>query len=218
MPARTPVNEGGGSLLLRRMARIGAAAVSGALFHWVIGMRPWWPAAWIAPIPVLIAVLDAETDLEGSLLALAAGLLGVLPNFTDYATATRSAPLAAVYLALQALIPMFAMRDTRRMARKWNGPVAVFFYPMFMSGLSALVAELSPEGSRGNSAVSQADFPIALQIASVGGIASVVFLFSLFASTVACAIYFRREWAKASAPVAWRAAFAAAGFVLSASL
>lgn len=40
--------------------RIAAAVASGLLLAWLYGLHPWWGAAWLAPIPLLVAVASVE--------------------------------------------------------------------------------------------------------------------------------------------------------------
>jgi apolipoprotein N-acyltransferase len=180
-------------------------------------MHPWWPAAWIAPIPLLLAVLGAESGSEAALLCLGAGLLGLSSNFHNYWNATRSLPAAAVSIFLQALAIVLVMGVTRGAARRWNGAVALFVYPTFWAGLGTLAVSLSREGTRGGLAVSQAGFPAVLQIASVAGPAAVAFVVCLFASATAFAIHCRREWIGAPSP-RWRLAFVAAAILVAGPL
>jgi apolipoprotein N-acyltransferase len=42
------------------LGRIIAALLSGALLAQSYGLHPFWPLAWIAPIPLLIAVIGAS--------------------------------------------------------------------------------------------------------------------------------------------------------------
>jgi apolipoprotein N-acyltransferase len=42
-----------------RAARIVLAVLAGVLFYFALGLTPWWPAAWLAPIPLLVAAFHA---------------------------------------------------------------------------------------------------------------------------------------------------------------
>jgi len=39
--------------------QLGAMLVSGGLLFMSYGLQPWWPAAWLAPIPLLIVAFAA---------------------------------------------------------------------------------------------------------------------------------------------------------------
>jgi hypothetical protein len=41
-------------------ARIVLVLLAGVLFSSALGLAPWWPAAWQAPIPLLVVALHAE--------------------------------------------------------------------------------------------------------------------------------------------------------------
>jgi apolipoprotein N-acyltransferase len=43
-----------------RAARISLALLAGSLFYSALRLAPWWPAAWLAPIPLLVAAFHAE--------------------------------------------------------------------------------------------------------------------------------------------------------------
>lgn len=45
----------------RKSARIAAALLSGALLHFTVNLTPWWPAAWVAPAPLLLASFHASS-------------------------------------------------------------------------------------------------------------------------------------------------------------
>ena len=59
-----------------RRVHFAAALASGALFALANMLEPWWPAAWIAPIPLLLAAFRASNR-EAALLAAMASLMGV---------------------------------------------------------------------------------------------------------------------------------------------
>src|SRR6266704_5733386 len=59
----------------RRGWRFGAALLSGVLQYFATGLDPWWWAAWLAPIPLLLAAFRASTR-EAWMLAIVAGLIG----------------------------------------------------------------------------------------------------------------------------------------------
>src|SRR2546423_14948870 len=59
----------------RRAGRFVAAALSGVLQYFATGLEPSWWAAWLAPIPLLLAAFQASTR-EAWALAVVAGLIG----------------------------------------------------------------------------------------------------------------------------------------------
>lgn len=72
------------SILERKSARIAAALLSGALLHFTVNLTPWWPAAWVAPIPLLVASFYASSRGETRWLCAIALLLGLSSNFVYY--------------------------------------------------------------------------------------------------------------------------------------
>lgn len=48
------------SFLETRVGRFAAAIVSGLMFYFVFGLNPYWLAAWLAPIPLLLAAFHGE--------------------------------------------------------------------------------------------------------------------------------------------------------------
>lgn len=165
--------------------RILAALLSGSLLAWSYGLDPWWGAAWIAPIPLLVAVRSAGRRTAIGLGALAgavasvslAGYLTELGGLADALTvsAVRAGQWAVVALAVRA-------------AMRWMpASLAVFVLPTLMSGMEVVTALVSPHGSGGSLAYSQMDALPVIQVAALGGTAAVVFLPMLFASASASA-------------------------------
>jgi apolipoprotein N-acyltransferase len=66
-----------------RSNRFAAAITSGALLFFTVGLHPFWLAAWIAPIPLLIAAFHASRG-EARLLAVVASFLGLTSHFPYY--------------------------------------------------------------------------------------------------------------------------------------
>jgi len=58
-----------------RGGRFVAASLSGVLQYFATGLEPWWWAAWLAPIPLLLAAFRASRR-EAWALAIVAGLIG----------------------------------------------------------------------------------------------------------------------------------------------
>ena len=72
---------------MRLALQLGAMLVSGALLFLSYGLQPWWPAAWLAPIPLLIVAFAAPAR-TAWWLACGAGLIGGLSTFTYYVVVT----------------------------------------------------------------------------------------------------------------------------------
>src|SRR5271157_4899397 len=84
-----------------RAARIALALLAGVLFYFALGLTPWWPAAWLAPIPLLVAAFHAGGR-EARLLAWLAAAIVVSSNFTYYLKTVG--PAAVVVILLQVLL------------------------------------------------------------------------------------------------------------------
>ncbi|QGZ96921.1 apolipoprotein N-acyltransferase [Terricaulis silvestris] len=165
------------------LGRIVAALLSGALLAQSYGLHPFWPLAWIAPIPLLIAVMGA-TRLGAFLYGALAGALSTALMASYFLDLGGLAPTAIITL-MKALIwgaIAFAVRGGARHLPSW---AAVLVFPTLMAGVEALIAATSPHGSAGSLAYSQIDFLPAIQVASLGGAPAIVFVLSAFASAVA---------------------------------
>lgn len=173
-----------------RLGRICAALVSGLLLYFTVGLTPYWAAAWVAPIPLLLAVLGAQRG-EASLLCWGAALVGLSANLPYYFQTTG--PVAAIILILlQALAWVFYVNGTRRTMLRWRSWWVVFVLPVLMAAMDLLVGRFSPHGSWGSLALTQVEFLPVMQVASFAGSAGVVFLIGLFASAVVLFVY--RRW------------------------
>lgn len=179
-------------LMLRsRLARISAAIVSGVLFYFVLGLNPYWLAAWLAPIPLLLAAFCARGR-EAGMLAWLALAIGLTSQFTYYWKVTG--PVATIVLIiLQMLLWGFIVRRTRAAVVSSSHWLTLFVYPVILAAVDTLVSFFSPHGTAGSMAFGQMGFLPVVQIASVLGAPAIVFLVSLFASTVAVALYRGRE-------------------------
>lgn len=168
------------------LGRIVAALISGALLAQAYSLNPFWPLAWIAPIPLLIAAIGASR--------LGAFAYGAIAGVVSMAL------MVSYFLQLGGLVPVliialtkaviwaamaYAVRGAARLLPQW---AAVFVFPTLMAGGDTLIAAISPHGSAGALAYSQMDFLPVIQIASLGGAPAITFVVTLFASAVALLI------------------------------
>jgi apolipoprotein N-acyltransferase len=174
-------------LLETRVGRIAAAVIGAALLYLALSLTPFWAAAWLAPVPLLLAAFHAPA-LEASLLVWLAATIGVSSNLTYYVQTTGPAA-TAVILILQILAWGFYVNRTRGVVRTSQSWTVVFIFPVLMAAIDTLVSFFSPHGTAGSFAYTQMDFLPAIQVASVLGAPAIVFLVGLFASTVAIALY-----------------------------
>ena len=178
------------SILDRKSARIAAALLSGALLHFTVNLTPWWPAAWVAPVPLLLASFHASSRGETRWLCAIALLLGLSSNFVYY-TILAGRLGAGVIVLLQVAQWSLIVSYTRTIVRRSGHWATVFAYPLVWAGVDTLISTLSPHGTFGSLAYTQMDALPVVQIAALAGAPAIVFVISLFASCVALACYRR---------------------------
>jgi apolipoprotein N-acyltransferase len=192
------------------LGRIVAAALSGLLLAQAYGLTPFWPLAWIAPVPLLIAVIGA-TRLGAFLYGALAGALS-MAFFFSYLMELSGPVVPTIIAFVKALIwggMCLAVRGGARHLPAW---AAVFVFPMLMASVDTLIAAASPHGSAGSLAYSQMDFLPAIQVASLGGAPAITFVLSIFASLLAF-IVAKRAVLLAVAPLFIVAAAIGWGFI-----
>jgi apolipoprotein N-acyltransferase len=193
--------------------RLAATVLSGVLFFFSLRLTPLWPAPWLALIPLLLAAFNTSAR-EARLLAWLAVSAGVASNLTYYLKTTGPAA-TIILMILQVLLWGFIVGRTRATVMASRHWLAVFMLPVLMAGFDTLISNLSPHGSFGVLALTQADLLPVMQIASVLGAPAVDFLIGLFASVVAISVFRRgqilRPWLAYGLPVLVLAAAAGYG-------
>jgi len=162
-----------------------AVALSACAYYVSIGLGEFWPAAWIAPIPVLLAAFRSSWR-RAALAAFAAYLLGSLNLFTYLAMVMPVALLIAA-LAATALVFAGAVLAARVAVRRLPGWAAALAFPSAWTSYEFLFSRVSPHGTALSLAYSQTDVLPLLQIASVTGIWGVIFVVTLVPSAIAVA-------------------------------
>lgn len=170
-------------MLVLLLGRIVAALISGALLAQAHSLNPFWPLAWLAPIPVLIAIIGASR-LGAALYGAIAGAVSIALMFNYLSELAGVVPTLLIGLT-KALIWAGAAIAVRAAARHLPPAASIFVFPAFMAGLETLQMAVSPHGSAGSLAYSQMDFIPAIQVASLGGAPAITFIVTLFASAVA---------------------------------
>jgi apolipoprotein N-acyltransferase len=165
------------------LGRIVAVLLSGALLAQSYGLNPFWPLAWLAPIPLLIAVMGASRW-EALGFGALAGAASMALMFSYFAELSGPGP-AVIITLIKALIWAGIALAVCGAARHLPAWAAVFVYPAFMAAIETLIATASPHATAGSLAYSQMTFAPALQVASLGGAVAITFMLSLFASAVA---------------------------------
>lgn len=179
------------------LGRIVAAALSGLLLAQSYGLAPFWPLAWIAPIPLLIAVIGASR-LGALAYGALAGALSMALMFT-YLMELGGPVAPTIITLIKALIWAGVCFAVRGAALQIPLVAAVFVFPALLAGIETLIAATSPHGSAGSLAYSQMDFLPAIQVAALGGAPAITFLLALFASLIAFLVA-RRAIISALAP------------------
>jgi apolipoprotein N-acyltransferase len=162
----------------RRLALVVALALTGgALLALSYANDPLWWAAWLAPAPALAAVLLAPARLRFAV-GLAVGV--VSGAFTFGYHVTTGSGTAAVLIALAyALGWGGTLRLAAAAAARWPAMIAGLVLPISWAAIDTLLIHLSPHGSAGSLAYSQAGVLPLLQVASLGGVPAVTFVLLL---------------------------------------
>lgn len=172
--------------------------------YFASGLEPWWWAAWLAPIPLLIAAFPASAR-EAWALAIVAGLIGSASTAQYYAMFIGPFGSGFVML-LRALILALVVARTRAVvlgSRHW---LSALVYPALLAGFDTIVAAVSRDGTMGSLAYSQmAALPV-IQVAALAGASAIVFVVTLFGATVAIVWHCRKNidkpWLAYGLPVA----------------
>lgn len=192
------------------LGRIVAAVLSGVLLAQAYGLQSFWPLAWIAPIPLLIAAIGA-TRLGAFLYGALAGALS-MASIGPYLM-ELSGPIPPLIITIVKALIWGAMCFAVRGAARHVPPLtAVFLFPLMMAAIEVVIAASSPHGSAGSLAYSQMDFLPAIQVASLGGAPAITFVLSAFASLMAFLVA-KRAIFSAIAPLLIVAAALAWGFM-----
>jgi apolipoprotein N-acyltransferase len=199
----------------RRGWRVVAASLSGVLQYFATGLEPWWWAAWLAPIPLLLAAFRASAR-EAWALALVAGLIGSAGTATYYGFFLGPFGSAMVML-LRALVSAVVVARTRAVVLTSRHPLMVLVYPALLAGFDTIVAAISPDGTMGSLAYSQMTALPVIQVAALAGTAGIVFVVTLFGALAAVAWHRRTAvdapWLTYGLPGALIVAALAHGFV-----
>jgi apolipoprotein N-acyltransferase len=156
------------------------AGLAGALLAMSYSLQPFWWAAWLAPVPLIVAALAATRQRRRVICVLAGVIAGAAT--LSYHSVVGSWPTALLILVLRAAGWMWVLSVVVRAAERWRTAAAVFVLPMAWAGLETLIIHFSPHSSGGSLAYSQMDFLPVVQIASLGGVPAVVFVVLLFGS------------------------------------
>ncbi len=159
-----------------------ALAIGGGLWF-VVNMDPIWLAAWFVPGLLFALALKTEGWTSRGLVAIAS-LVGAASNYR-YMLTVFSVTGAMLVLLLQTLMWMAIYGTARRVVHAYKAAWTVIALPVAAVAMDTLLAHLTPDGNWGSLAYTQAEvLPIA-QLASVFGVAGVLFVLMLGNSAVA---------------------------------
>jgi len=174
---------------LQPAATAAMATALSALGWWhATALQPLWWAAWLAPLPLLMAAVRLRAG-PAALATFTAFALGGASQWTYLHEVIRlpmTVVVAAITMPALALVPVVLL--FRALARRARPLAAALAVPAAATGLSWLSALLSPHGSFGHLAYSQADALPVLQLASLLGLWGVGFLVWLGPATLAASL------------------------------
>jgi apolipoprotein N-acyltransferase len=144
-----------------------AAVASGFLFTWSYSLHPWWPVAWVAPIPLLVAVASVRWKAAVGLGAVTGAVASVslVPYLVDLGGPVGAVSISALRAIQWAILAWAAWVARSRLP----APVGVFVMPALAAGFEVVIAGAWPHGSGGSLAYSQMDALPVIQVASLGG-------------------------------------------------
>lgn len=173
----------------RELAYVMAALLIGGALWFVVDLEPLWQVAWFVPGLLFALALKTRGWTSRGLVAIAA-LVGAASNYR-YLLSVMPFGTAMLVLLLQTLLWMFVYGSARRIVKSWETGWTVLALPVVAVAMDTLLAQFTPDGNWGSLAYTQADvLPIA-QLASVFGVAGVLFLLMLGNSAVALALVYR---------------------------
>jgi apolipoprotein N-acyltransferase len=166
------------------------AILGGALLAIAYSNDPIWWAAWFAPAPALAAVLAAPRRIRRAV-GLAIGLISGVLSFS-YRVDTGSIAAAGGIAIAYAFAWGSTLKLAATVAERKNAVVATLVLPTTWAAIDTLLIHLSPHGSMGSLAYSQADMLTIQQLASLGGVPLMTFVVLLPGAAVglviACAL------------------------------
>jgi len=181
----------------------GASLIGGALLAASYALHPLWWAAWLAPMPLLVAASGRTRNLWTT--SIVAGATATLP-LIPYYLSLLGPGLVANVIVLRILLLGLALGLSRFAAPRLPLGLAMLVFPVIVAALEQIMLATSVNGAAGSIAYSQSDMPGLIQVAALGGVPAVAFLILLPGSFAGLLLI--RVW-----PAAQRVA-AIAGLVL----
>jgi len=187
-----------------------AVVVSGLMWFASSGIYHVWPLAWLAPVPLLIVLPELGPG-RAALAAFVAAAGGAAGFVVAYWSALPPGMLALLLVAVPA--PWTVVAVVWRVIARRTGPVVTALAWAALVPLAEyLVARVSPNGTFGSLAYTQASVLAIIQLAAVTGIRGISFVVSLGSATLAV------MWRSRDSRSAREAAFGVAALVVAATL
>jgi apolipoprotein N-acyltransferase len=188
------------------LAILGAVALSAAAYFLSIGLGSFWPALWIAPIPLLVVSVHRRAR-TAALAAFAAYFAGSL-NLLALLPRVMPLPIVILMLVILSLIAVVAVLSARLAIQGLPAWIAPFAFPATWTAAEFVLSRLSPHGTALSLAYTQTDVLPLLQIASITGLWGITFVVTLAPSAIATAWIRRRPAALVPAAIVFALAFA----------
>ncbi len=178
------------------------ALLATALLHWFgDGLHPWWPLAWLAPLPILwLATQVPAWAAAGT--GFVAWFAGAFTLWDYFHGTLHMPPLVAVELfAFTAVSPALTAALFSALIRRNETWLAMLGAPALWVSWEYISSFLSPHGTHGSLSYTQLDFLPVLQLASLTGLWGISFLLILTSAALALGIS-RGAWRMAGAGLA----------------
>ena len=175
----------GRETILSLVAAIMAVAISALAYYTSTGLGAFWPAAWLAPIPILMLAFRSSKT-TAAFAALAACVCGGM-NLPYTSWGMSRSILALMLLAFYGIPFAVSVLSARFAMRRLPPRAAIFVFPAFWTAYEFLYSRAQPNGTMFNLAYSQVNVLPLTQIASITGMWGITFVITLIPSAVAIA-------------------------------
>ena len=173
------------------LAGTACVGLTAAAFYVSTGLGEWWLAAWLAPIPILMFSIGRPCPV-----AFAAATVAFFVGGLNMFSFLLQVMPPAVIIGLM-LVPSLAFGGsvalTTRAARVLPAWAAALLCAAAWTSFEFLLSLVSPHGTAGSIAYSQASVPTVLQVAAVAGLYAITFLLIAVPASVALACH-ARAW------------------------
>jgi apolipoprotein N-acyltransferase len=164
-----------------------AVALTAALGWFGTGLDPWWPLAWLAPLPVLLYAGGAPWR-RAALVAASAWLIGMLGLWRYlHGELGLPGPAIALFLVPGSLTFAAGVLLYRALIRHGGGGAAVIGFAATRVAFEYLLAIVGPHGTAGSLAYTQVKLLPVLQLAALAGPWAITFAVTAVPAALAAA-------------------------------